>query len=152
MRNWFKTSLGSRNVQSALLAVIRNQLIPRFDRTDIPLDPFDYEQKYAPDKEMSERSRFFQTYQDESTKFDVDMVENWRDGLDILLVLVSAFLISVDISELTHTPGSIVLGRRYHFCRADLPEPSRGLRASHGLADTSLDRRGGRHFTRRPHR
>ncbi|KAF9026212.1 hypothetical protein BDZ89DRAFT_890370, partial [Hymenopellis radicata] len=59
-----------------------------------PLDPFDYEQKYAPDsefKEMSERSRFFQTYMDESTKFDVDMVENWRDGLDMLLVFAALF-------------------------------------------------------------
>ncbi|KAF8918477.1 hypothetical protein CPB85DRAFT_1282256 [Mucidula mucida] len=57
-------------------------------------DRFDYEQKYAPDaefKEMSERSRVFQTYQDEATKFDVDMVENWRDGLDMLLVFAALF-------------------------------------------------------------
>ncbi len=57
------------------------------------LDPFDYEQKYPPDeefKELSERSRFYKTYMDECTKFDLDMVENWRDGLDMLLVFVSS--------------------------------------------------------------
>ncbi|KAF9017769.1 hypothetical protein BDZ89DRAFT_913992, partial [Hymenopellis radicata] len=37
------------------------------------------------------RSRFFKTYMDESTKFDVDMVENWRDGLDMLLVFAALF-------------------------------------------------------------
>ncbi len=63
-------------------------------------DPFDYEQKYPPDetfKEMSERSRVFKTYMDECTKFDFDMVENWRDGLDMLLVFVSSlFLYTVE--------------------------------------------------------
>ncbi|KAF8877959.1 hypothetical protein CPB85DRAFT_1153808, partial [Mucidula mucida] len=54
----------------------------------------DYEQKYPPDdeyKEMSERSRVFKTYMDECTKFDLDMVENWRDGLDMLLIFASLF-------------------------------------------------------------
>lgn len=57
------------------------------------VDPFDYEQKYPSDeryKEMSEKSRVWKTYMDESTKFDLDMVENWRDGLDMLLVFVSS--------------------------------------------------------------
>ncbi|KAF9030738.1 hypothetical protein BDZ89DRAFT_907670, partial [Hymenopellis radicata] len=54
----------------------------------------DYEQKYPPDeeyKELSERSRFYKTYMDECTKFDFDMVENWRDGLDMLLVFAALF-------------------------------------------------------------
>ncbi len=53
--------------------------------------PFDYEQKYPPDeenKEMSETGRVFKTYMDECTKYDFNMVENWRDGLDMLLVFV----------------------------------------------------------------
>ncbi|KAF8869092.1 hypothetical protein CPB85DRAFT_863149 [Mucidula mucida] len=55
-------------------------------------DPFDYEQKYPVDekhREMSATGRVWKSYMDESTKFDVDMVENWRDGLDMLLVFVS---------------------------------------------------------------
>ncbi|KAF8913590.1 hypothetical protein CPB85DRAFT_1187569, partial [Mucidula mucida] len=54
----------------------------------------DYEQKYPSDeryKEMSEKSRVWKTYMDESTKFDLDMVENWRDGLDMLLVFAALF-------------------------------------------------------------
>ncbi|KAF9026231.1 hypothetical protein BDZ89DRAFT_41990 [Hymenopellis radicata] len=60
----------------------------------VPSDPFDYEHKYPPDakyKEMADRSRVFKTYMDESTKFDFDMVENWRDGLDMLLVFAALF-------------------------------------------------------------
>ncbi|KAF9030733.1 hypothetical protein BDZ89DRAFT_949358, partial [Hymenopellis radicata] len=58
------------------------------------VDPFDYEQKYPSDekyKEMSAKSRLWKTYMDESTKFDSDMVENWRDGLDMLLVFAALF-------------------------------------------------------------
>ncbi|KAF9025103.1 hypothetical protein BDZ89DRAFT_925169, partial [Hymenopellis radicata] len=33
----------------------------------------------------------WKTYMDESTKFDFDMVENWRDGLDMLLVFAALF-------------------------------------------------------------
>ncbi|KAF8897016.1 hypothetical protein CPB85DRAFT_202166 [Mucidula mucida] len=57
-------------------------------------DPFDYELKYPVDekhKEMSATGRVWKTYMDESTKFDVDMVENWRDGLDMLLVFAALF-------------------------------------------------------------
>ncbi|KAF9026216.1 hypothetical protein BDZ89DRAFT_41621 [Hymenopellis radicata] len=60
----------------------------------VPTDSFDYEQKYPPDdeyKEMSETARVFETYMDECTKFDFDMVENWRDGLDMLLVFAALF-------------------------------------------------------------
>ncbi|KAF8885846.1 hypothetical protein CPB85DRAFT_1173866, partial [Mucidula mucida] len=54
----------------------------------------DYEQKYPPDeenKEMSETGRVFKTYMDECTKYDFNMVENWRDGLDMLLVFAALF-------------------------------------------------------------
>ncbi|KAF9026227.1 hypothetical protein BDZ89DRAFT_41912 [Hymenopellis radicata] len=57
-------------------------------------DPFDYEQKYPVDekhKEMSATGRVWKTYMDESTKFDLDMVENWRDGLDMLLIFAALF-------------------------------------------------------------
>ncbi|KAF9026213.1 hypothetical protein BDZ89DRAFT_1178202 [Hymenopellis radicata] len=40
---------------------------------------------------MSETARVFKTYMDECTKFDLDMVETWRDGLDMLLVFAALF-------------------------------------------------------------
>ncbi len=54
---------------------------------------YDYEQKYPPDKqykEMSPTSRLWKTYEDEAGKYDLERVADWRDGLDILLVFVSA--------------------------------------------------------------
>ncbi len=56
-------------------------------------DRYDYEQKYPPDKqyeEMSPTSRLWKTYEDEAGKYDLERVADWRDGLDILLVFVSA--------------------------------------------------------------
>lgn len=54
-------------------------------------DTFDYEQKYAADKEyeeMSPTARIWKIYLDECAKFDLEMVEIWRDNLDMLLVFV----------------------------------------------------------------
>lgn len=56
------------------------------------IEAHDYEQKYAPDeeyREMSEKSRFWKTYADESTKSDLEMIGNWKEGLDSLLLFVS---------------------------------------------------------------
>ena len=55
-------------------------------------DPFDYEQKYAEDeefKEMGSMARLWKVFLDECAKFDAEMVDDWRDGLDVLLVFVS---------------------------------------------------------------
>ncbi len=55
-------------------------------------DPFDYEQKFPEDKryeELGPAARVWRTYLEECAAFDVEMVEGWRDGLDVLLVFVS---------------------------------------------------------------
>ena len=55
-------------------------------------DPFDYEQKYPEDEEYQEMgpmARIWKVFLDECGKFDTEMVENWRDALDVLLVFVS---------------------------------------------------------------
>lgn len=57
-------------------------------------DPFDYEQKFPEDKryeELGPTARVWRTYLEECAAFDVEMVEGWRDGLDVLLVFVSVY-------------------------------------------------------------
>ncbi len=58
-------------------------------------DPFDYEQKFPEDKrheEMGPTARVWRTYLEECAPFDSEMVEGWRDGLDVLLVFVSTIV------------------------------------------------------------
>ncbi len=67
-------------------------------------DPFDYEQKFPEDKqqeEMGPTARVWRTYLEECAPFDIEMVEGWRDGLDVLLVFVST------ITQKLITPSSI---------------------------------------------
>lgn len=55
-------------------------------------DTFDYEQKYEADpefEELSPKARVWRMYMDESTKYDVERVQDWREALDVLLVFVS---------------------------------------------------------------
>ncbi len=55
-------------------------------------DPFDYEQRFPEDKryeELGPLARVWRTYLEECGVFDVEMLEGWRDGLDVLLVFVS---------------------------------------------------------------
>ncbi|SJL04172.1 uncharacterized protein ARMOST_07532 [Armillaria ostoyae] len=57
-------------------------------------DPFDYEQKFPEDKrheELGPMARVWRTYLEECTQFDLEMVEGWRDGLDVLLVFAGLF-------------------------------------------------------------
>ncbi|KAF8904903.1 hypothetical protein CPB85DRAFT_952340 [Mucidula mucida] len=57
-------------------------------------DPFDYEQKYAPDpiyEEWSPKARVWRVYGDEATQIDIEMVAGWREGLDMLLVFAALF-------------------------------------------------------------
>ncbi|KAK0225559.1 hypothetical protein IW262DRAFT_1491163 [Armillaria fumosa] len=57
-------------------------------------DPFDYEQKFPEDKqheEMGPTARVWRTYLEECAPFDIEMVEGWRDGLDVLLVFAGLF-------------------------------------------------------------
>ncbi|KAK0238845.1 hypothetical protein EDD85DRAFT_522024 [Armillaria nabsnona] len=57
-------------------------------------DPFDYEQKFPEDKrykEMGPLARVWRTYLEECGPFDLEMVEGWRDALDVLLVFAGLF-------------------------------------------------------------
>ncbi|KAK0505116.1 hypothetical protein EDD18DRAFT_325355 [Armillaria luteobubalina] len=57
-------------------------------------DPFDYEQKFPEDKqheEMGPTARVWRTYLEECAPFDIEMMEGWRDGLDVLLVFAGLF-------------------------------------------------------------
>ncbi|SJL00627.1 uncharacterized protein ARMOST_03940 [Armillaria ostoyae] len=57
-------------------------------------DPFNYEEKYPEDaycEEMGQNARVFRTYLDERRIYDVNMVEEARDGVDVLLVFAGLF-------------------------------------------------------------
>lgn len=54
---------------------------------------FDYEEKYAEDEEYTEMgpmARVWNMFLDECNRLDLNMVDDWRDGLDVLLVFVSS--------------------------------------------------------------
>ncbi|PBK99425.1 hypothetical protein ARMGADRAFT_1125161, partial [Armillaria gallica] len=57
-------------------------------------NPFDYEQKFPEDKryeELGPMARVWRTYLEECGPFDLEMVEGWRDALDVLLVFAGLF-------------------------------------------------------------
>ncbi|SJL16693.1 uncharacterized protein ARMOST_20222 [Armillaria ostoyae] len=57
-------------------------------------DPFDYEQRFPEDKryeELGPLARVWRTYLEECGAFDIEMLEGWRDGLDVLLVFAGLF-------------------------------------------------------------
>ncbi|SJL11071.1 uncharacterized protein ARMOST_14472 [Armillaria ostoyae] len=57
-------------------------------------DPFDYEQIFPEDKQYEELgplARVWRTYLEECGAFDIEMLEGWRDGLDVLLVFAGLF-------------------------------------------------------------
>ncbi|KAK0217932.1 hypothetical protein IW262DRAFT_1103165 [Armillaria fumosa] len=57
-------------------------------------DPFDYEQKFPEDKryeELGSMARVWRTYLEECGPFDLEMVEGWKDALDVLLVFAGLF-------------------------------------------------------------
>ncbi|KAK0237138.1 hypothetical protein EDD85DRAFT_790815 [Armillaria nabsnona] len=57
-------------------------------------DPFDYEQRFPEDKryeELGPLARVWRTYLKECGAFDIEMLEGWRDGLDVLLVFAGLF-------------------------------------------------------------
>jgi hypothetical protein len=58
------------------------------------MDSSDYMDKYPQDdtgQEMGPSSRFWRTYNDEAAAFDSNMVDEYRDTLDVLLVFASVF-------------------------------------------------------------
>ncbi|SJL16732.1 uncharacterized protein ARMOST_20261 [Armillaria ostoyae] len=57
-------------------------------------DPFDYEQRFPEDKQYEELgplARVWRTYLEECGAFDIELLEGWRDGLDVLLVFAGLF-------------------------------------------------------------
>ncbi|KAK0239835.1 hypothetical protein EDD85DRAFT_1021202 [Armillaria nabsnona] len=57
-------------------------------------DPFNYEEKYPEDaycEELGANARVFRTYLDERAIYDANMVEESRDGVDVLLVFAGLF-------------------------------------------------------------
>ncbi|KAL1715807.1 hypothetical protein EV715DRAFT_275500 [Schizophyllum commune] len=57
-------------------------------------NPFDYEQKYEQDeygKEQGSSARFWRVFLDESQVYDTELIEGWRDTLDVLLVFAGLF-------------------------------------------------------------
>ncbi|KAK0215531.1 hypothetical protein IW262DRAFT_1439870, partial [Armillaria fumosa] len=57
-------------------------------------DPFNYEEKFPEDKEHEElgpTARVWRTYLEECAAYDIERVEGWRDGLDVLLVFAGLF-------------------------------------------------------------
>ncbi|PBK78433.1 hypothetical protein ARMSODRAFT_1011012 [Armillaria solidipes] len=57
-------------------------------------DPFNYEEKYPEDaycEELGSLARVFRTYIDERAIYDANMVEESRDGVDVLLVFAGLF-------------------------------------------------------------
>ncbi len=58
----------------------------------VGIDPYNYEQKFSKDekfKEIGPMARMWKTFLKEYSKFDSNMVKDWRDALDMLLVFVS---------------------------------------------------------------
>ncbi|TRM61244.1 hypothetical protein BD626DRAFT_584611 [Schizophyllum amplum] len=58
------------------------------------VNPYDYEQKYEEDEygeEMGPNARFWRVVLDEGQIYDMEMVEGWRDTLDVLLIFAGLF-------------------------------------------------------------
>ncbi|KAI4518004.1 hypothetical protein K525DRAFT_250859 [Schizophyllum commune Loenen D] len=58
------------------------------------VNPFDYEQKYEEDgygDELGSNARFWRVLLDEGQAYDAEMIEGWRDTLDVLLVFAGLF-------------------------------------------------------------
>ncbi|KAK0494194.1 hypothetical protein EDD18DRAFT_363444 [Armillaria luteobubalina] len=57
-------------------------------------DPLDYEQKFPEDERYQELgffARVWRTYLEECGAFDIQLLEGWRDGVDVLLVFAGLF-------------------------------------------------------------
>ncbi|SJL12544.1 uncharacterized protein ARMOST_15972 [Armillaria ostoyae] len=80
-----------RNLPSRTFFGLRkNQL--HFGR--VGATPHDYKARYPPDpygQEMSGNARIWSIYLDEATDFDANMLAEWRDTIDVLLVFAGLF-------------------------------------------------------------
>lgn len=65
-------------------------------------DRYDYEQKYPADEQgegMATNARVWRVYLDEAGQFDMDMVENFRDTVDVILVFVRILFSSCIVTD-----------------------------------------------------
>ncbi len=89
-------------------------------------DTFDYEQKFPDAKwceELGPLARVWRTYLEVCGTFDIEMLEGWSDGLDVLLVFVSMTFNSYYF--LTHSCiGWSFLCCGYYICCSNITEPS----------------------------
>ncbi|KAL1757541.1 hypothetical protein FB107DRAFT_209098 [Schizophyllum commune] len=72
-----------RQQRKAVFGLGQNTRNPR------TVNPFDYEQKYEEDDygdELGSNARFWRVLLDEGQAYDAEMIEGWRDTLDVLLV------------------------------------------------------------------
>lgn len=98
-------------------------------------DAYNYEEKYPEDaiyEEVSSNARVWRTYEDESRIHDVNMVEESRDNVDVLLVFVSP-VVTLMPSLLSHVKGRSLLSRRHDLCRPDVPKFAAGLHCHVGV-------------------
>ena len=85
-------------------------------------DPFDYEHQYPEDEkyqELGPMARVWKLFLYECAKYDVEMAEDWRDALDVLLVFVCG-VIFILTWRLTYPIGWIVLCCRHNFRTATI--------------------------------
>ncbi|SJK97122.1 uncharacterized protein ARMOST_00373 [Armillaria ostoyae] len=100
-------------------------------------DPFDYEQKFSEDKqheEMGPTARVWRTYLEECAPFDIEMVEGWRDGLDVLLVFVSTIAERLIIPSLIEEKAGLFSAVVTTF----VAQTSQSLQVDYGQVTTSL--------------
>lgn len=78
----------------------RSSCLSSHSRINKGTDMFDHERKYAEDEkfqEMGPMARVWKVLLEEYAKLDGDKVEDWRDGLDVLLVFVCRLYINAEL-------------------------------------------------------
>ncbi|PBK78401.1 hypothetical protein ARMSODRAFT_39751 [Armillaria solidipes] len=91
-------------------------------------DPFNYEEKYPEDaycEEMGQNARVFRTYLDERRIYDANMVEEARDGVDVILVFVGRA--STFFPVFAVLPGGSILGGGHYVLGPNFAESTSGL-------------------------
>ncbi|SJL01209.1 uncharacterized protein ARMOST_04527 [Armillaria ostoyae] len=100
-------------------------------------DPFDYEKKFAEDKqydELGSAARVWRIYLEECAGSDGEMVEGWRDGLDVLLVFVSTIVLGLRILSLIEEKAGLFSAVVTTF----VAQTSQSLQVDYGEVTTLL--------------
>ncbi len=100
-------------------------------------DPFDYEKKFIEDKrgeELGSAARVWRTYLEECVASDGEMVEGWRDGLDVLLVFVSTIVLELRILSLIEEKAGLFSAVVTTF----VAQTSQSLQVDYGKVTTLL--------------